>query len=146
VTREHYKDHTLWPNVEFYFYIKTAYKTLTAALFLCEQILLLTINAIFYNFNSILTHLISPLQQNTQLEFRGENMKFTGECSPNAVILNSVLINDCKSTQFHFWFCKYKLQPQEIYSFQVCPFQPHRQKEGNHTKSLKSSYHVTSEQ
>jgi len=31
VTPEHYKDHTLWPNVEFYFYTKTAYKALTAA-------------------------------------------------------------------------------------------------------------------
>jgi len=55
-------------------------------------------------------------------------MKLTGECSPNAVILNSVLINDCKGTQFQFCFCKYKLQPQETYSFQVCAFQPHRQK------------------
>jgi len=71
---------------------------------------------------------MSPLQQNIQLEFQGENTKFTGECSPNAVIPNSVPINDRKSTQFQFCFCKYKLQPQEIYSFQVCPFQPHRQK------------------
>jgi hypothetical protein len=92
-----------------------------------QELPLLTINAICYNFNSVSIHLMSPLQENTQLSFQGENNKFTGECSPNAVILNSVLINDRISSHFNC-FCKYKVQPQETYLSQVCPFQPHRQK------------------
>jgi hypothetical protein len=43
-----------------------------------RQLLLLTLNAICYDFNSVLTHLVPPLQQNIQLKFQEKIWSWVG--------------------------------------------------------------------